>query len=223
MRSVATKRLCLATGLFFAVQGVDAQDPRIGLKPGFRDAGTAARNMELVKSLPKPDGFFDPKAPAGIPTPPERDPSAPAAAQQPADPSSVPPAATPAPPPAPNPGLNFANSDVAFSRDHLFIGNFNGFNTYSIEDAAKARLLASVVCPGGQGDVSIHGNLLFLSVEQTRGRLDCGTQGVQTPVSAERFRGVRVFDISDMSKPRQVAAVQTLPGMKHATPVTQPK
>ena len=46
-------------------------DPRVGLKPGLHDAGVAARNMELVSSMPKPDGFFDPKAPAGVPTPPE--------------------------------------------------------------------------------------------------------------------------------------------------------
>jgi hypothetical protein len=167
--------------------------------------------MELVKSLPKPDGFFDPKAPAGIATPPEPDSNAQAAAQQPANQSSGLPAGTP-PPPPPNPGLNFANSDLAFSRDHLFVGNFNGFNTYSIEDTAKARLLASVVCPGGQGDVSIHGNLLFVSVEQTRGRIDCGTEGVQATVSAERFRGIRIFDITDLKNPKQVAAVQTCRG-----------
>ena len=28
--------------------------------PGLRDAGTAARGMELVANLPKPEGFFDP-------------------------------------------------------------------------------------------------------------------------------------------------------------------
>ena len=47
-------------------------DPRVGLKAGLRDAGEAARNMELVATLPKPEGFFDPKAPAGDPTGPER-------------------------------------------------------------------------------------------------------------------------------------------------------
>jgi hypothetical protein len=73
-------------------------------------------------------------------------------------------------------------------------------------------LLASAVCPGGQGDVSVYKNLLFMSVEQVRGRLDCGTIGVPTAVSAERFRGVRIFDISDLRNPRQVAAVQTCRG-----------
>ena len=50
----------------------------------------------------------------------------------------------------------------------------------------------------GQGDPSIWGNLLFFSVEDTRGRIDCGTQGVADTVSAERFRGIRIFDISNL-------------------------
>jgi hypothetical protein len=189
-----------------------AVDPRAGLKPGFRNAGTAARNMELIKSLPKPDGFFDPKLPAGIAAAPEPQPNAPAPA--PVD------EATAAQQRA---ALNFANSDLAFSRDHVVMGNFHGFNTYSIEDAAKAHLVASVVCPGGQGDVSIFGNLLFMSVEQGRARIDCGTQGVQDTVSSERFRGVRIFDITDIQHPRQVAAVQTCKGSHTHTLVTDPK
>jgi hypothetical protein len=69
-----------------------------------------------------------------------------------------------------------------------------------------------VVCPGGQGDVSIVGNLLIVSVEQTLGRVDCGRQGVKDEVSAERFRGLRIFDISDLASPRQVGQVQTCRG-----------
>ena len=84
---------------------------------------------------------------------------------------------TPTPPP-PQRGSGFTNSDLAFRGTHVVVGNYHGFNTYDIENPRRPRLLASVVCPGGQGDVSIHGNLLFMSVEQTRGRLDCGIQGV---------------------------------------------
>src|SRR4030095_4431811 len=114
----------------------------------------------------------------------------------------------------------FANSDMAFRKADMFLGNFNGFNTYDIESPKKPRLLASVVCPGGQGDMSVHGNLLFMSVEQTRGRVDCGTQGVTETASAERFRGVRIFDISDISHPKQVAAIQTCRGSHTHTLVT---
>jgi hypothetical protein len=193
-------------------------DPRVGLKPGLKDAGQALRNMELVTTLPKPEGFFDPKEPAGVPVgPEEKEPDPKAPEKEPEEPKPGTPEARRAG------GLNFANSDLAFSGNHLFVGNFNGFNIYDISNPKKLKLLTSVVCPGGQGDVSVHGNILVMSVEQTRGRIDCGTQGVQTPVSTERFRGVRVFDISDIKKPKQVAAVQTCRGSHTHTLVTSPK
>ena len=69
-----------------------------------------------------------------------------------------------------------------------------------------------MVCPGGQGDLSIVGDLLIMSVEQTRGRLDCGRQGIDEDVSRERFRGIRIFNIRDRLRPVQVGAVQTCRG-----------
>jgi len=191
----------------------DPKDPRIGLSAGLHDAGTAAKNMELVSNLPKPEGFFDPAAPAGAPIAPERAPGE----------KPDPPPAPGTPPPPPPPGSGFTNSDLAFFGTNVVVGNYHGFNTYDIENARKPRLLTSVVCPGGQGDVSVWGNLLFMSVEQTRGRLDCGLQGVAETVSKERFRGVRIFDISDIRKPRQVAAVQTCRGSHTHTLVPNPK
>jgi hypothetical protein len=189
-----------------------ASDPRVGLKAGFRDAGQAARNIELLVNVPRPEGFFDPKQPAGMRVPPEL--------------------VTDAPEANPNTALearrgsfdiNFANSDLAFRENHVFVGSYHGFNVYDIENPRSARRIASVVCPGGQGDVSVHGNLLFMSVEQTRGRIDCGTEGNEAPVSAERFRGVRIFDISVPSMPRQVAAVQTCRGSHTHTLVADPR
>ena len=118
--------------------------------------------------------------------------------------------------------LNFGNTDLAFAGDRVFVGSYHGFNTYRVEVPASPQLITSVVCPGGQGDVSVVGNLLIMSVEQTRGRLDCGLQGVADPVSAERFRGIRIFDISDMRMPRQVAAVQTCRGSHTHTVVADP-
>ena len=191
----------------------DPKDPRIGLKPGYRDAGVAAFGVELVSSQPRPKGFFDEKNTAGLALPDDRpDNASPQAAATPAAPAGVQPYAPSSAAPLGTGALDFANSDLAFSGTHMVIGSFHGFNAYDIESPRNPRLLASIVCPGGQGDVSIHGNLLFMSVEQTRGRLDCGTQGVPDTVSKERFRGVRIFDISDIRKPRQVAAVQTCRG-----------
>jgi hypothetical protein len=202
-------------GLTVAAQQppADPKDPRIGLKPGLRDAGVAALHMELTANLPKPDGFFDPEAPAGSPIPPER---APGEAPPP------PPAPGTPPPPAP-PGSGFTNSDLAFFGTHAVVGNYHGFNIYDVENARKPRLVTSVVCPGGQGDVSVWGHLLFMSVEQTRGRLDCGLQGIEGTVSKERFRGIRIFDITDLQKPRQVAAVQTCRGSHTHTLVPDSK
>src|SRR5688572_3948732 len=180
-------------------------DPRANLKPGGPGvkAAEAAWNMELVSNLPKPQGFFDPERPLGTRSP-EPAPNAPRT------------------PPNPN-ALAFTNSDLAFSGSHMIVGNYHGFNTYNIERADRPQLIASVVCPGGQGDVSVWGNLLFMSVEQTRGRLDCGLQGVELPVSAERFRGVRIFDITDLKNPKQVAAVQTCRGSHTHTIVPDPQ
>jgi hypothetical protein len=196
------------------------RDPRSGLKAGFRDAGTAALNIELVTSLPKPRGFFDPAAPAGLPTPPERTREEEDAETRLEREHEL--AGTQAPPRPGANNLNFANSDLAFRNTYAFIGSFHGFNVYDVENPRRPRQLASVVCPGGQGDVSIHGHLLFMSVEQTRGRLDCGTGGVAEPVSSDRFRGVRVFDISNIQRPRQVAAVQTCRGSHTHTLLVDP-
>ncbi len=242
MRSVATKVLALSAVVFSLVvagsaqqKPMDPNDPRTGLKPGLRDAGVAARGMELVSTRPRAEGFFDPKNPAGEVMPAERPANAgPAAPAQPASPAPPAPPASPASPAPPAPGaaprppqgpgaLDFANSDIAFSGQRMVIGNFHGFNAYDIESAKSPRLLASVVCPGGQGDVSIYGNLLFMSVEQTRGRIDCGVQGVPEPVSKERFRGVRIFDITDITKPKQIAAVQTCRGSHTHTLVPKDK
>ena len=220
----------LAAGLA-QERSTSSTDPRVGLKAGFHNAGEAARNMEVIASLPKPEGFFDPKTPAGATIAAERVPNSPTGAgvDDPPDTNASATAPTPprpgAPPPfdpvlANRPG--FANSDLAFSGDMVFVGNYHGFNTYDIERADKPRLVSSVVCPGGQGDVSVHGHLLIMSVEQTRGRIDCGAQGVQTAVSGERFRGIRVFDISDISRPKQVAAVQTCRGSHTHTLVVDP-
>jgi hypothetical protein len=133
--------------------------------------------------------------------------------------------------------LAFANSDFAFQGSHLFQGNFYGVNIFDISNPASAKLMTSLVCPGGQGDVSVYGHLLFMSVEMPNGRLDCGVQGFppepppapgeekkpRLPVpQKDRFRGVRIFDISDITNPKQVAAVQTCRGSHTHTLIVDP-
>ena len=120
--------------LFVATPGLaqdQEPDPRIGLAGGFRDAGEAALNMNLVVNLPKPEGFYDPEAPGGRisrpRTPPEPE------VDDEAEVSEAEETAEPTPPERPR-TFGFNNSDIAFSDTHMFVGNYHGFNTYSLED-----------------------------------------------------------------------------------------
>ena len=121
-----------------------------------------------------------------------------------------------------NPGdFGFVNSDLAFEGDFAFVGNFNGFQIYDISNPANPTIRTAVVCPGGQGEVSVYGNLLFMSAEETRARTDCGAPAAPAG-SPLRFRGVRVFDISNLDAPVQVAAVQTCRGSHTHTLLKSP-
>ncbi|MFO0269047.1 MAG: hypothetical protein ACK53W_00705 [Gemmatimonadota bacterium] len=118
--------------------------------------------------------------------------------------------------------FRYVNSDLAFKGSLVFQGGYNGIQVWDIATPATPVLKAAFACPGGQGDVSVLGNLLFMSVEEYSGRVDCGAQGVKDSVSTERFIGVRIFDIGDVTAPRPVAAVQTCRGSHTHTLVTKP-
>lgn len=187
-------------------------DARSTLSPGLHDAGQAASGLRLDHAVPPPPGFFDPEA-LFAPPPPRPEGSPPPAAA-PAAAAAAAPAAAPRFSP-----LALANSDMAMANGRLFVGNFNGFNVYDVTGGGAPQLVLSVVCPGGQGDLSVHGDLLFMSVEQGRARTDCGTAAAEGDVNADRFRGIRIFDISDLAAPRQIAAIQTCRGSHTHTQV----
>ncbi len=200
-----------------------SDDPRATLAAGFRDAGEAAMNMRLISAQPKAPGFFDPQNPAGLRPEKPVDPDAEDVAEvaeadaeagegDAREPSLIERA----------PLFSFSNTDMAFQGRTLFVGNYHGFQVYDLGEDGIPTLRAAVVCPGGQGDVSVVGDLLIMSVEQTRGRKDCGTQGVREDVSDERFRGLRIFDVSNPLRPTQVGQVQTCRGSHTHSVVSGP-
>mgnify|MGYP001626676162 FL=1 len=194
-----------------------SSDPRAGLAPGLFDAEEAILNLELVVSQRKPPGFYDPNNPAARGAAALEEESA-----KESDEEDKPKPTQKSANALRYPMLSFSNTDMAFSDDLLVTGSYHGFNMYQLKDSGIPNLVSSVVCPGGQGDVSIVGDLLIMSVEQTRGRLDCGLQGVSEDISDERFRGIRIFNISDITNPIQVGAVQTCRGSHTHSVVSGP-
>ncbi|HBC16553.1 MAG TPA: DUF305 domain-containing protein [Erythrobacter sp.] len=193
-----------------------SDDPRANLAAGFRDAEEAISNLRLVAALPKPTGFYDPENPAQLAPRIAEDAEADEAGDlvDTARPDIREEEDEDGNPRFGERGslLSFANTDMAFSGDLLVAGNYHGFNVYRLGDDGIPKLASSIVCPGGQGDVSIAGDLLLMSVQDSRARKDCGLQGIESNISDERFRGLRIFDISDVTRPRQVGQVQTCRG-----------
>src|SRR5436190_615895 len=114
------------------------------------------------------------------------------------------------------------NSDLAFTGNYVFQGNYSGWQVWDISNPNKPTLKTAYVCPGSQSDVSVYRNLLFVSAEATNGRVDCGMQGIPDTVSNERARGIRVIDMSDPDHPKYLATVQTCRGSHTHTVVTDP-
>ena len=187
-----------------------SKDPRASLKGGLFHAEEAILNLDLVQSLKKPAGFFDPSNPLNerLSNEDKEDEEEKPLAERSRNSRS--------------PMLSFSNTDMAFSGNVMVAGSYHGFNIYNLDNQGHAKLVSSVICPGGQGDVSIVGNLLIMSVEQNRGRIDCGLQGAGTEPNPERFRGIRIFDISDLKRPQQVGAVQTCRGSHTHSVVSGP-
>jgi uncharacterized protein (DUF305 family) len=189
-----------------------SDDPRSGLAPGLFTANEAILNLEKIVSLRKPVGFYDPNDPGEKgkkDTSVEID-----------DDENV--TTLELSKSFKSPILNFANTDMAFSENLLVTGSYHGFNIYNILEDGIPELVSSIVCPGGQGDVSIVGNILIMSVEETRSRIDCGLNGVGSDSSLDRFRGIRIFDISNPQNPIQVGAVQTCRGSHTHSVVSGP-
>jgi hypothetical protein len=115
------------------------------------------------------------------------------------------------------------NSDLAFKGNYVIQGNYNGYQIWDISNPQQPVLKVGNYCPASQSDVSVYQNLLFVSAEGNSGRIDCGGQGVKDTVSTERIRGIRIFDISDITKPKNLANVQTCRGSHTHSLLVDPK
>jgi len=115
------------------------------------------------------------------------------------------------------------NSDLAFTGNYVIQGSFRGYQVWDISNPAKPTIKTSFYCPASQSDVSVYKNLLFVSGEDLSARLDCGAQGVTAPVSKDRLRGIRIYDISDIEHPKNVGNVQTCRGSHTHTVLVDPK
>lgn len=193
-----------------------SEDPRAGLDAGLYNAGEAILNLELISSLSKPAGFYDPNNPSGRYDGKENDED-----EEGEDKEKTKSIETIAADKR-SPMLSFSNTDIAFRDDVLIAGSYHGFNIYRMFEGGVPSLVSSIICPGGQGDVSVVGDLLIMSVQETRGRVDCGLQGAGSEPTPERFRGIRIFDISDLRRPKQVGIVQTCRGSHTHSVVSGP-
>ncbi|MFE1165976.1 LVIVD repeat-containing protein [Nocardiopsis sp. NPDC058789] len=104
--------------------------------------------------------------------------------------------------------ISNTNSDLAFTGDYAIGGNYDGFVIYDISEPESPTIVSEVLCPGGQGDVAVSGDLLYFAVDYPRANDECGAPSV--PVTDPNgFEGVRIFDISDKANPQYVSAVRT--------------
>jgi len=104
--------------------------------------------------------------------------------------------------------VSSTNSDLAFTGDHAIGGNYDGFVIYDVSTPDDPQIVSEVVCPGGQGDITVSGDLVYFSVDYPLADEECGSPEV--PVSdPDGFEGMRIFDISDKANPEYVSAVRT--------------
>src|SRR5256714_8061353 len=124
--------------------------------------------------------------------------------------------------PAPSPFDSSTNSDLAFYKNFVIQGSYDGYQVWDISNPGHPTLKKAYSCPASQSDVSVFKNLLVVSGEGTGGRLDCTGAGVHDSVSHERLRGIRLFDITDITNPKYIANVQTCRGSHTHTVVIDP-
>ncbi|GAA2267467.1 hypothetical protein GCM10010232_69760 [Streptomyces amakusaensis] len=111
----------------------------------------------------------------------------------------------------PKGALKGINTDISFQGKYAYAGNYDGFTIYDISNPKAPETVSEVLCPGGQHDVSVSGDLLILSTDSSRSDNSCNSTS-QSATVKESWEGIKIFDISDKRNPKYVAAVETACG-----------
>ncbi|KNX38274.1 LVIVD repeat-containing protein [Luteipulveratus halotolerans] len=102
-------------------------------------------------------------------------------------------------------------TDIAFQGNKAFVGNYNGFTIFDVSNPAQPKTLSQVLCPGSQNDVSVSGNLLYLSTDSSRSDDSCSSTS-QSATIKDSWEGIKIFDISDVTNPKYIKSVETACG-----------
>ena len=89
-------------------------------------------------------------------------------------------------------------SDLAFQGNLLFAGNYNGFRIIDIKSPSNPSVIADVWCPGEQGDISVWGDLVVVSVDQVLTGPSCGALPATTTTADGNWEGLRFFSVEDV-------------------------
>ncbi|MFE3627913.1 LVIVD repeat-containing protein [Streptomyces goshikiensis] len=103
------------------------------------------------------------------------------------------------------------NSDLAFQGRYAYAGSYDGFTIYDIDDPKAPKTVSRVLCPGGQNDISVSGDLLFLSTDSSRSDDSCNSVS-QPATEKSSWEGIKIFDIKDKKNPKYIKSVETACG-----------
>jgi hypothetical protein len=106
-------------------------------------------------------------------------------------------------------------SDMAFRDNMLIAGSFQGLSLFRILPKKKGVLkqISFFNCASPQGDVSVYGDIVIMSVDSPRAGPKCTPEDT-VAASQIQFQtgtfweGIRIISIADPKRPKQIAAVK---------------
>ena len=119
-------------------------------------------------------------------------------------------------------------TDLAFQGNLLIAGAYEGLGLFRIgDDGNPVRQISFYDCPGSQGDVTVLGRYVFVSVDtrssNTAQSARCNNTATTDSPSSVGKEGLRIVDIADRRHPRQVGFVETECGSHTQTLIPGPQ